>query len=123
MDSNRLEDEYDDGDKDEEEEEEEEEEVEEEEEEDDEEEEDEENYDPDETDGPMDRIKARARPRDDTVDVQSLKEEFTQLMRERFLSGQDSLFFEYSRVDDDGQYDDLVIEDRDHEEAYFDDDD
>lgn len=47
-----------------------------------------------------------------------LKEEFLRIMQERFLSGQDA-DFDYSKVDNNEEYDDLDVLNRDAEEEYF----
>ena len=47
-------------------------------------------------------------------------DEYLRLMYERFLSGQDAPFFDYSTVDDDASNDDLEAMRRDDEDAYFD---
>ena len=44
-------------------------------------------------------------------------------MRERFLSGEDAPFFDYSTVDGDERYDDTEQQGRDAEERWFDDSD
>ncbi|XP_041468356.1 coiled-coil domain-containing protein 97-like [Lytechinus variegatus] len=51
-----------------------------------------------------------------------LREEFQNLMRERFLSGGDQ-DFDYAAVDNNEEYDSLAIRAWDEEEKYFDDDD
>eukprot|EP00041_Stephanoeca_diplocostata_P011292 m.183723 g.183723 ORF g.183723 m.183723 type:complete len:317 (+) comp18485_c0_seq2:124-1074(+) len=48
--------------------------------------------------------------------------EFERLMRERFLNGDDSDFFDYSTVDNNVLLDDDAITDQDAEDVYFDDD-
>lgn len=49
-----------------------------------------------------------------------LRQEFEQLMHERFLRGEDSEFFDYAAVDNDPTLDDLAMRTRDEEDAYFD---
>ena len=44
-------------------------------------------------------------------------------MRERFIGGHDTEFFDYSSIDNDEELDDPAIEDVDAEERWFDDDD
>lgn len=48
-----------------------------------------------------------------------LREEMYRIMQERFLSGQEQQF-DYSKVDDNTEYDDLDLIDKDEEEKYFD---
>ncbi|KAL3873986.1 hypothetical protein ACJMK2_037060 [Sinanodonta woodiana] len=52
---------------------------------------------------------------------QMLKNEFLTIMQEKFLRGEDRNF-DYSKVDDNEEYDDMRIVDREEEEKYFDDD-
>ncbi|VDH94434.1 Hypothetical predicted protein [Mytilus galloprovincialis] len=47
------------------------------------------------------------------------RQEFLTIMQERFMSGQDE-HFNYSEVDDNTEYDDLDILQKDEEEKYFD---
>ncbi|KAK3597659.1 hypothetical protein CHS0354_040029 [Potamilus streckersoni] len=49
-----------------------------------------------------------------------LKNEFLTIMQEKFLRGEDRNF-DYSKVDDNEEYDDMCIVDREEEEKYFDD--
>lgn len=51
-----------------------------------------------------------------------LKLEFTRIMKERFLAGEDKKF-DYSSVDHNTEYDDLEVLERDEEEKYFDSED
>ncbi|XP_058980764.1 coiled-coil domain-containing protein 97 [Musca domestica] len=51
-----------------------------------------------------------------------LRQEFISQMHESFLNGQDS-DFDYATVDDNTQYDDLVILNQDREDKYFEEDD
>ncbi|XP_033734116.1 coiled-coil domain-containing protein 97-like [Pecten maximus] len=48
-----------------------------------------------------------------------MREEMFRIMQERFLSGQEQQF-DYSQVDDNTEYDDLDLLDKDEEEKYFD---
>lgn len=50
-----------------------------------------------------------------------LKDEFLALMRQSFIDGRDT-GFDYSKVDDDSDFDDLDARQRDAEEKYFDED-
>ncbi|KAL5008179.1 hypothetical protein ScPMuIL_013760 [Solemya velum] len=53
---------------------------------------------------------------------EELRGEFLRIMQERFLSGGDQ-DFDYSRIDENADYDDLDELDKDEEEKYFDEDD
>ncbi|OZJ03840.1 hypothetical protein BZG36_04300 [Bifiguratus adelaidae] len=120
----------------------EEEQMEEEEEEDDEEEEEEEEKEGDERDEKQDALTGDRRPKDPTTLAenkgkskaldhthphnvisethrQELEQEFVRLMEEMFLDGRDK-DFDYSAVDDDERLDDLEQEERDQQEAWFD---
>lgn len=60
---------------------------------------------------------------DDTEEIseekkQNLRAEFTRIMKERFMAGEDR-HFDYSSVDHNADYDDLDLLDRDEEEKYF----
>ncbi|XP_062596918.1 coiled-coil domain-containing protein 97-like [Saccostrea cucullata] len=60
---------------------------------------------------------------DDTEEIseekrQDLRAEFTRIMKERFMAGEDR-HFDYSSVDHNADYDDLDLLDRDEEEKYF----
>jgi hypothetical protein len=49
-------------------------------------------------------------------------EEFVEMMKRRFVSGQDTAFFDYSTVDDSPEYDDTDQQNRDFQDTYFRDD-
>ncbi|XP_072919941.1 coiled-coil domain-containing protein 97 isoform X3 [Hemitrygon akajei] len=82
-----------------------------------EEEEEEEEEDEEEEDGPMSKA-AEWVPSDDEKIM--LREEFVSRMHQRFLDGEDG-DFDYSAVDDNPDFDNLDIVNRDEEERYFDD--
>ena len=48
------------------------------------------------------------------------RKEFLRLMHLRFLDGKDEQDFDYSTVDDNAEYDDSVVRNRDFEDKYFD---
>ena len=52
-----------------------------------------------------------------------LKEEFAGIMYNKFLSGQDSEFFDYATVDTNEEYDETLEADQDCEDKYFDEED
>lgn len=54
---------------------------------------------------------------------QLLREEFTTTMYQSFLDGKDKEFFDYSTVDDNSKYDNVIEMDHDAEDKYFDSED
>jgi hypothetical protein len=52
-----------------------------------------------------------------------LKEEWTTIIYNNFISGKDSEFFDYSQVDENEAYDETTENDHDCQEKYFDEDD
>ncbi|XP_064622827.1 coiled-coil domain-containing protein 97-like isoform X2 [Lineus longissimus] len=52
-----------------------------------------------------------------------MRQEFLDLMKERFMSGNDKLYFDYSTVDENSEYDDLEIREHDDEDEYFNEED
>ena len=48
------------------------------------------------------------------------RKEFLRLMHLRFLDGKDEQDFDYSTVDDNVEYDDSTVRNRDFEDEYFD---
>jgi hypothetical protein len=59
---------------------------------------------------------------EETDSKAQLLSEFTRVMKESFLDGGDATFFDYAKVDEDSDLDDLEAMDRDEEERYFDED-
>eukprot|EP00055_Hartaetosiga_balthica_P003252 m.7119 g.7119 ORF g.7119 m.7119 type:complete len:290 (+) comp2711_c0_seq1:142-1011(+) len=55
-----------------------------------------------------------------TEEKEALKQEFLQLMKERFLRGDDTDFFDYSTVDSNPRYDDVAQMTQDAEDEWFD---
>ncbi|ESO87685.1 hypothetical protein LOTGIDRAFT_179232 [Lottia gigantea] len=63
------------------------------------------------------------KPKISSEEQQELKTEYIQMMQEKFLTGQDHHFFDYSTVDKNSEYDSLPTIDQDEQDKYFDDDD
>ena len=55
-----------------------------------------------------------------TLMQEQLRRDFERLMRERFLSGGDAAFVDYSTIDDDDTLDNSKIAEQDAADAYFD---
>ncbi|KAK6183144.1 hypothetical protein SNE40_010676 [Patella caerulea] len=62
------------------------------------------------------------KPKIPEQEKQQLKAEFLQIMQEKFLSGEDTNFFDYSQVDKNNEYDSLATIEQDEQEKYFDED-
>ena len=56
----------------------------------------------------------------DSNEKNMLREEFKKIMYEKFLSGEDAEYFDYSKVDSNVEFDSKVEDDRDEEDKYFD---
>ncbi|XP_050404643.1 coiled-coil domain-containing protein 97 isoform X2 [Patella vulgata] len=62
------------------------------------------------------------KPKIPEQEKQQLKTEFLEIMQEKFLSGEDTNFFDYSEVDKNNEYDSLATIEQDEQEKYFDED-
>lgn len=76
-----------------------------------------------EADSDSDESGAAGQSKEVTDDFrQRKKEEFLKIMYQSFIDGRD-LGFDYSRVDDNSEFDDLDLRERDDEDKYFDEED
>ena len=53
------------------------------------------------------------------MDLEENEDQLIRLMHERFMEGRDSEFFEYKEVDENEEYDDRAIVEREEEEKWF----